>query len=216
MSVDLYYMALSSPCRAVLLTAEAIGLPLNLKEVNLFAGEHLTPEYEELNPQKTIPLLVDGDYKLTESRAIMSYLVDQYGKNARLNPQTPVGRAIVNQRLHFDIGTLYKAMKDCYYPVAFGNAEEINPELYKKLEQAFEVMNNFLEGQDYVAGRNLTIADLALAATTSTTEVFGFEVGKYPNVVKWYEKIKSSAPGYRKANSEGLQILKQFYEQSKG
>lgn len=44
----------------------------------------------------------------------MSYLVDQYGKNIRLNPQTPAGRALVNHRLHFDIGTLYRGMKNYY------------------------------------------------------------------------------------------------------
>lgn len=46
----------------------------------------------------------------------MSYLVDQYGKNDRLNPHTPNERALVNQRLYFDIGTLYKAVK--YYYVS--------------------------------------------------------------------------------------------------
>lgn len=47
-----------------------------------------------------------------------------------------------------------------------------NPEYYKILEDAFDVLDKFLNGQDYVAGRNLTIADLALAATVSTSEVY--------------------------------------------
>lgn len=51
------------------------------------------------------------------SRAIMSYLADQYGKNVRLYPQTPIGRALVNHRLHFDIGTLYRGMKDYYVSI---------------------------------------------------------------------------------------------------
>ncbi|XP_033197170.1 uncharacterized protein LOC117230545 [Bombus vosnesenskii] len=214
MSVDLYYTPMSSPCRAVLLTAEAIGITLNLIEINLFEGEHLKPEFEQLNPQKTVPFLVDGDYKLSESRAIMSYLVDQYGKNIRLNPQTPAGRALVNHRLHFDIGTLYRGMKNYYYPVVFRGAN-YNPEYYKVLEGAFDVLDKFLNGQDYVAGRNLTIADLALAATVSTSEVFGFEVEKYVNVAKWMERIKSSAPGYRKANGEGLEIMKKLADNAK-
>lgn len=47
----------------------------------------------------------------------MSYLADQYGKNVRLYPRTPTGRALVNHRLHFDIGTLYRGMKDYYVSV---------------------------------------------------------------------------------------------------
>ncbi|KAF3421803.1 hypothetical protein E2986_11896 [Frieseomelitta varia] len=49
MSVDLYYTPISSPCRAVLLTAEAIGISLNLKEIDLFSGEQLKPEYEQVS-----------------------------------------------------------------------------------------------------------------------------------------------------------------------
>ncbi|XP_029039563.1 glutathione S-transferase 1-1-like [Osmia bicornis bicornis] len=214
MSVDLYYAPMSSPCRAVLLTAEAIGFPLNLKKLNLFAGEHQTPEYEELNPQKTVPFILDGDYKLTESRAIMSYLVDQYGKNDRLNPHTPNERALVNQRLHFDIGTLYKAAKYCYYPVVFRKMD-YDPEQYKELQNAFEILDKLLEGNDYATGRNMTIADLALVATVSTVETFDFEVGNYPNVAKWLERTKSSAPGYRKANGEGLKLMRMKFEDLK-
>lgn len=59
------------------------------------------------------------------------------------------------------------------YPVAFGKTKDYNPECYKVLEGAFDVLNKFLDGQDYAAGRNLTIADLALAATVSTAEVLG-------------------------------------------
>ena len=45
MSLDLYYLPASAPCRAVLLAANAVGVQLNLKYVQLMKGEHLTPEY---------------------------------------------------------------------------------------------------------------------------------------------------------------------------
>lgn len=197
-----------------MLTAEAIGLPLNLIKMDVLTGENLTPEYEEMNPQRTIPLIVDGDYKLSESRAIMSYLVDQYGKNARLYPQTPEGRALVNQMLHFDMSTLYKAFKFYYYPAVFFG-KEYDPEQFQKLQNAFEILDKILEGREYATGRYMTIADLALAATVSTAETFNFDVEKYHNVAKWLDRIKASAPGYRKANGEGLKIMRKIYEDSK-
>jgi hypothetical protein len=45
MTIDLYYIPASAPCRSVLLTANAVGVQLNLKYVDLFKGEHLTPEF---------------------------------------------------------------------------------------------------------------------------------------------------------------------------
>lgn len=49
MGIDLYYLPGSAPCRAVLLTAKAVGVELNLKLTNLMAGEHLTPEFLAVN-----------------------------------------------------------------------------------------------------------------------------------------------------------------------
>jgi glutathione S-transferase len=45
MSLDLYYVPASAPCRAVMLAANAVGVQLNLKRVDLMKGEHLTPEF---------------------------------------------------------------------------------------------------------------------------------------------------------------------------
>lgn len=47
--LDFYYTPGSAPCRAVQMTAKAVGVELNLKLVNLMAGEHLTPEYLKVN-----------------------------------------------------------------------------------------------------------------------------------------------------------------------
>ncbi|XP_043463059.1 glutathione S-transferase 1-1-like [Leptopilina heterotoma] len=213
MSVDLYGLYTCSSCRAILLTAEAIGIEVNFITVDLENGEHQTPEYEEMNPQKLIPTLVDGDYKLGESRAILAYLADQYDQNERLYPKNPGSRALVDHRLYFDIGTLYKAIAAYYYPVAFYGRKEFDSTKYPRVEEVYEMLDKYLEGQDYVAGKNLTIADLSITATVTTSEVFGFDVSKYENVSRWLEKMKTSAPGYRKANGEGLEMLgKQFQE----
>ena len=48
MSLDFYYAPMSAPCRAVMLTAEAIGVTLNYKFINILEGEQMTPEYEQV------------------------------------------------------------------------------------------------------------------------------------------------------------------------
>ena len=52
-SIDFYYFAGSAPCRAVLMTAKMVGVELNLKEVNLMAGEQMKPEFLKMNPRHT-------------------------------------------------------------------------------------------------------------------------------------------------------------------
>ena len=51
MPIDLYYTLGSAPCRSVMMTAKMVGVELNLKEVNLMAGEQMKPEFLAINPQ---------------------------------------------------------------------------------------------------------------------------------------------------------------------
>ena len=45
MAIDLYYMPLSAPCRSIIMLAKTLGVELNLIKLDLFAGEHMTPEF---------------------------------------------------------------------------------------------------------------------------------------------------------------------------
>ncbi|XP_061400690.1 glutathione S-transferase 4-like [Musca vetustissima] len=193
--MDFYYLPLSAPCRSVLMTAKALGIELNKKTLNLFEGEHLKPEFLKINPQHTIPTLVDNGFSLWESRAIMVYLVEKYGKqDDPLYPSCPKKRAVINQRLYFDIGTLYQRFANYFYP-QFKEKKPADPEQLKKLEEAFEFLNTFLSESKYAAGDNLTLADLALLASVSTFEAVNVDFSKYEHLMKWYALVKETAPG---------------------
>ncbi|KYN08359.1 Glutathione S-transferase 1-1 [Cyphomyrmex costatus] len=208
----LYYFPFSPPSRAVLLVAEAIGLELELISLNPWTGETLTPEFEEINPQKTIPFLIDDDLKISESRAIMGYLVDQYGQDDTLYPRNIKARALVNQRLYFDLDSLFASILAYYILVFMKRVDAHDPEQYKKLTENFQIMNNFLEGQDYVTGDTLTIADLSLVASITTAMAFGFDLEEYKNISDWLERIQTSAPGYDKINNGPMEMFKQMLQ----
>lgn len=108
MPIDLYYMDVSAPCRAVMMTAKLIGVELNMKMTNLMAGEHMKPEFLAINPQHNVPTVDDNGFHLNESRAICAYLINQYAKDDTLYPKEPKVRALVDQRLYFDMGVLYQ------------------------------------------------------------------------------------------------------------
>lgn len=207
MTIDLYYVPGSAPCRAVLLTAKALNINLNLKLVDLHHGEHLKPEYLKLNPQHTVPTLVDDGFSLWESRAIITYLVNKYAKGNSLYPEDAKARALVDQRLYFDIGTLYQRFADYFYPQVFGGAPA-DKEKLAKIEESLKLLDGFLDGQKYVAGPNLTVADLSIIAGVSSFEASDIDFKKYANIKKWYELVKSTAPGYQEANEKGLEAFK--------
>ncbi|KAL5277830.1 GstD1.2 family protein [Megaselia abdita] len=207
--MDFYYMSASAPCRSVMMTAKAVGVDLNLKNLNLMAGEHMKPEFLAINPQHTIPTLVDDGFALWESRSILTYLVDKYGRNDTLYPKDVKKRAVVNQRLYFDAGVLYQRFGDYFYPQIMAKAPA-DPEKLKKLEEALGFLNTFLEGQSYVAGDNLTIADLSIFASVSTFYSAGIDGKAYSNVEKWYKLMESTAPG-READKQCLEEFKKWF-----
>lgn len=213
MTVDFYYMPMSAPCRSIQMCAAAVGVPLTLKSIDLSKNEHLTDAYLAINPLHTIPCLVDNGFVMTESRAIMGYLVDKYSKqDDSLYPRDPLKRAVVNQRMFFDMGTLYQSFADYYYPVFFGGAAAYQAEAYKKIETALSYLNQFLDGNQFVAGDTLTIADLAIVASVSSfCHPDGVKLGNnYPNVTRWFNKMKMVAPRYD-LNVEGARDFKQLW-----
>jgi glutathione S-transferase len=188
------------------MVAATLKVPLNLKPLNLQQKEHLLPEFIKLNPQHTVPTLVDNNFPLWESRPICIYLVEKYAKDDTLYPKDPKKRAVVNQRLYFDMGTLNKRLYDYFYPQLMLN-EKPDAEKFKRLEEAVELLDVFLESSSFVAGDKMTIADIAVAVTVSVIELTGYEIMKFPFISGWYDVMKKTCPGWD-INEEGLEVMK--------
>lgn len=155
--------------------------------------------------------MVDNGVALWESRAIVTYLVEKYGKDDSLYPKDPLKRALVNQRLYFDMGTLYQRLAEKYYPLLFDKFKgRIIPDSDANLKEAVEFLNTFLNGEQFVAGPTFTVADISTLATVSTLITCGFDISPYPNVVAWFERVKAIAPGY-KINEEHNAAFKKFF-----
>jgi glutathione S-transferase len=211
MPIDLYQLSGSPPCRAVRLTAAAIGVDLNLKHVDLTAGDHLKPEFLKMNPQHTVPTLDDNGLYLWESRAIMTYLANQYGKDDSLYPKDPKKRAVVDQRLYFDLGTLHQSYGDAYYPWLFAGVAPDQTK-YDKINNAMSFLDKFLEGEKYAAGKTLTLADLTLVVTISNFKVLDYDLSKYGNILKWFARIQTEAVKYNEIEGQAIKEYKDFVD----
>lgn len=210
--MDLYYTDESTPCRAVMMTAKCIGISLNLKYVDVEHNEQMKPEFLKLNPQHTLPTLVDHNNNglvLWESKAIMIYLVEKYAKTDSLYPKCHKKRAQINQKLYFDMGTLYQSYGEYYYTQIFEGKPE-DPQAFKNLEDAVELLNTFLEGHIYAVGNSLTLADLAFLSSLSAFEVAGFDLSQYPNVSKYHKHLYKVTPG-AKENEKGAIAFKKYF-----
>lgn len=216
MPIDCYYLPPSPPCRSVMLLAKALGIHLNYKIVNFTKGEHLTPEYLQINPQHTIPTINDNGFILWESRPIMTYLISKYAKNDSLYPKDPKEKAKVDQMMFFDAGSLYCNMFKCYMPVIRGLANSVNEADLARVEKSVEVLNAFLDGREFAAGDNLTVADFTISTTICTMLCFDFDIGRYDNVAAYYDRCKESLErfGFEEVHAMGVKAFTETYHAS--
>ncbi|XP_068626189.1 glutathione S-transferase 1-like [Battus philenor] len=193
MTIDFYYVQGSPPCTLVSLTIAALNIESKIKYhfLDFIKADYLKPEFVKINPQHTTPTIVDDGFVLWESRSIAKYLLVKYG-DKKLYPEDIRTRALIDQRLDFDIGTIFASFKDYYYPYVFGKTLE--EEKLKLVKDALGFFNTFLDGSKFAAGSELTLADLALSVTVSCISAFAADVEEYPNIVRWLKLVKSTAP----------------------
>lgn len=177
-------------------------------------GEHLTEEYAKLNPQKTIPVLNDNGFILADSHAISTYLIGKYGKTDALYPKDLVTRARIDQRLHFDNGILFTRLRYFLEPIFILKKTSTPDETFKKIDEAYDILEIFLKMDLFMVGNKLTVADLCCIATASSLNLLHpMDKKKHSNVLDWIERC-SKLPFYYECNQKGAEELAKMYRDS--
>ncbi|EDW36395.1 GL17772 [Drosophila persimilis] len=210
----LYGMDASAPVRSVILTLNALGLPFEYKVVNLLAKEQLKPEFLKMNPLHTVPTLDDDGFYVYDSHAINAYLVAKYGKDGKesLYPKDLQQRAIVDQRMHYDSSVVGRTLRAITFPLFRLNETQIPKARIDALADVYTTLETFLNNNEYIAGKHLTIADFHIIAILSTIEIFlAVDAGKYPKVSAWMQRI-TELPYYAESNGNRLVQCATFFK----
>ena len=151
MSLVLYYGSGSPFAWRAQLALEHKALPYELKVLSFSAGDHKKPEFVALNPRHRVPTLVDGDFVLWESNAIVEYLDDAYpGRGAPLFPGDPRTRATV-RRLISEVDDYFDKALDPLTTQAFSKKlEERDPQAIAAARKG--IMDEFAQFTRYMAG----------------------------------------------------------------
>jgi len=104
--MDLYVDPLGTTSRAVLALCRHDNIGLSVHIISLMKGEHHQPPLADLNPNRLVPVLVDGDFVLTESSAILRYLARIHGSS--LYPAEPRRAARVDELMAWFESNFYK------------------------------------------------------------------------------------------------------------
>ncbi|XP_076263864.1 glutathione S-transferase 1-like isoform X2 [Rhynchophorus ferrugineus] len=211
MAPKLYSNDMNPGSRAVLLTAKALGLELDIVEVSVYYKEHINPELLKINPGHTVPTLVDEDYVSWDTHAILGHLVHKYGSDDSLYPKDPERKDMVDQKLFFESDTLCPRVNSVI-AIVVENEKEIPTEKISAITESYKLLDGFLENRTFLAGESLTVADLCCVATVSTaTVITPISTEKYPNLSHWYRTCKNM-DYYESTNGIGLNKLDALVE----
>jgi glutathione S-transferase len=175
--------------------ANYLGLNYEFQTVDLAAGEQRQEWFVKLNPIGKIPVLVDGDYNLAESNAIIRYLAEK--NNSALYPSDLKKRSTVNQWM--DFGSIHMGM--AVGKILFNTFiyKMVNvPKDETSLNDGRTFLTNYLKVIDaqlkqgqYICGNELSLADFTILAVLDPCESVGFDLSPYANVVAWRTKLQA-------------------------
>src|SRR5580700_11986297 len=152
----------------VLRTLRELGVDFELVNVNMLAGENRRPEFLALNPAGKLPVLVDGDFVLTESVAIVLYLAEKYADKGLL-PAGLEPRARVNHWLLFTATELEQPLWRIARHTAIYPEDKRLPGEVALARQDFKdmaaVMEEHMRGRRFLVGDGVTVADFVAAYT---------------------------------------------------
>src|SRR5581483_8215134 len=124
--MKLYMHPASTTSRPVIQFIADNNIPVEFQVVDLVTGEHLKEPYAAINPNKMVPVLDDGDFRLTESSAILKYLADKIDSPAY--PKDLRQRARVNERMDwFNTGFYRDFSYGFVYPQIFPFMKRSDP-----------------------------------------------------------------------------------------
>jgi glutathione S-transferase len=197
--ITLHGFTMSPNTRRVWLMLEELGVPYEVVPVDLMTGEHKGDPYRALNPTMRVPTLIDGDFVLWESNAILEYLADHL-PDAKLGPQTARERGDVARWMFMNAAHLSPSIARIFAHTIRLPEDQRLPRIVEEgradVARCLVALESQLEGKEYVVGR-YTIADISIAASLSAAPMLGIDLTKTPNVDAWMKRM-SARPAWKK------------------
>ena len=188
--MKLYADPITVNCRKALAGLDLIGAQHELVHVDYFSGEHRGEAYRQLNPNASLPSLVDGDFVLWESNAILAYAADKAGNTAvyptDMRTRADIHRWLLWEAAHWFPSCYVYLVEHCVKPLLQGAPDAA---IISAQDETFHKLAGILDARlarnRWIAGDQPTIADIALAAPAHLHPYQRLPLDPHPNLRRW-------------------------------
>ncbi|MGI9437074.1 MAG: glutathione S-transferase family protein [Geminicoccaceae bacterium] len=194
--MKLYFDPITVNCRKVLAGCDLVGAAYDEARVDYFGGGHKEPDFLAINPNAALPALVDGDFVLWESNAILQYAADKAGARSAY-PADPMTRADISRWHLWEASQWFPA---CYVYLVENVVKPIlndqpDAKVLADHGPTFHHLAGILEarlnGRSWLCGSEVTIADIAVAAPMHLHSYQKLPLEPYPQLTRWMARIEA-------------------------
>ncbi len=198
MTIQLHCFGESGNSYKAALALEMSGLDWEPVFVDFFGGVTRTPEFRsEVNEMGEAPVMVDGDFRTSQSGAIQAYVTEKSGKfgGKDRDENYEIFRWVLwdNHKLSSMAGLTR-------FLINFLPEKHRNPDVIAfnqgRLKAAYQTLNAHLDGRDWIVGNGVTNADISCCGYLYYPEPFGFDRADWPNIDAWLTRL-SEQPGWK-------------------
>ncbi len=161
--------------------------------------------FVQKTPHQKFPTIEDGPVVMSESGAIVEYLLEKYGKGRLAPPPGTPARARYLQWLHFSESTAFTPIGVLAWLTVYRSDAADHPDLIadgrSRAASAMAVVEKELSANDYLGGNEFTAADIMMGFTLVAAQMLGAIDQSYPNIAAYIERL-SARPAFQKAASE--------------
>lgn len=188
----------SSNVQKVLWCAAELGLDFtHEQEYGGAFGNTDTPEYLSMNPNGLVPTLVEDDFVLWESNAIVRYLAARHGQDS-LYPSDLRARASAEKWMEWHTSTFGEVSFPAFFELVRKSAGERDQSAIdasvERTNKTIEILDNALSGRDYIGSETFSIADFTYGPTLHRWFNLSVERAPRPNVEAWYQRMLEREP----------------------
>jgi len=195
--LKIYGVPISVHTRKVIVVALAKGLPHEVVPVVPVIPGNPPPDWRQLSPTGLIPALADGDFTLADSAAICAYL-ERLHPDHPVHPQPPRDYALALSLEQY-AGTLFRDVVHPLFHEVFVNPKirnvptdqsKIDAVLTKVVPETFGYLDS-VAGGDFLVGKVMSVADIAVASNLITYQYIGFDLyrARFPRLAALFDRV---------------------------
>jgi len=193
-AIKLFRNPKSGHCHRVELMLSLLNLPYEPVDLDMENEAHKEPDYLRISPFGQVPAIDDNGKTLSDSNAIITYLVEKYGQDYNWSGETPEEKAEIQRWLSVAAGEIASGPCAARLVTVFG-ADFDHDAVKAKTSALFDVLEAVLTGRTFLVNERPTLADIAGYSYIAHAPEGGISLRPYANIRQWLSNVEA-LPGF--------------------